>query len=112
MLELRTRPAAPRRGGRPESSPISRKKAPVTDEKIPCSERKSSLLWEREFPVIFPLMRRVERRWFAKRGPPRRPLSPCRGCSAGVLILVFSKACCYSAATRNFFLLQNQDSCY
>ena len=53
-------------------------------------------------------MRRGERPWFAKQGPPRRPLSPFGGCSPGVLILVFSMAWNYSSATRQFSFSRSQ----
>jgi hypothetical protein len=116
MLELRRLPGAgapqtPVPGGVRES-PVNRKKSPCFEQKIPCSAQKSSLLLEQEFPVISSLMRRGEGPWFAERGPPRRPLPPSGGWAPGVLILVFSTACGYSSATRYFFLLQNQDSCY
>ena len=92
-----------------ESPLLNRKKAPCSVKKVPCYGRKSSLLWERKFRVISPLMEGGERPWLAEQGPPRRPLSAFRGCSPGVSILVFSKAWGYSSANRRFFLFQKPE---
>jgi hypothetical protein len=95
--------------GRRPGSAVSHKKAPVTGKKIPCSERKSSLLWERNSLLILAHETRRTALALPSRGPPRRPLSPFGGCLPGVLILVFSKTCGYSPAPRNFFLFQDHD---